>query len=47
MSRLFPFAIVALVCAALGLSACGKKPEDVSAPQGEANDTFPNVYPKS
>lgn len=46
MSR-SPFIVLLLVLSlGLGLSACGKKPSDVSAPQGEENDTFPNTYPK-
>jgi len=32
---------------ALGLVGCGKKPSDVTAPQGEENDTFPNTFPKT
>lgn len=39
-------AVVAVALAtALGLSACGRKPEFVDPPQGEELDRFPRTYP--
>jgi hypothetical protein len=38
--------LAALVSAlALGMTACGKKPDSVLPPQGEENDIFPRSYP--
>ncbi|MEM8915104.1 MAG: hypothetical protein AAGC83_04655 [Pseudomonadota bacterium] len=38
--------LIALVTA-LAVAGCGKKPNDVTAPQGEENDTFPNPFAKT
>ena len=34
-----------LICLALGVAGCGKKPDQVSPPQGEEADRFPRTYP--
>lgn len=47
MSRIGRYVALALVGLSLAVGACGKKPSDVTAPQGEENDTFPNTYPKT
>ena len=35
----------AAVLIALALAGCGKKPGFTEAPQGRAEDRFPNIYP--
>ncbi|MEO1249007.1 MAG: hypothetical protein AAFW76_04130 [Pseudomonadota bacterium] len=47
MSRFGQILALLLIALSLGLAGCGKKPSDVTAPQGEENDTFPNTYPKT
>ncbi|MGP1397780.1 MAG: hypothetical protein ACTS3R_19935 [Inquilinaceae bacterium] len=37
--------LAAALAAALGLGACGRKPEFVDPPQGEELDRFPRTYP--
>ncbi|MDP9196638.1 MAG: hypothetical protein M3O22_07750 [Pseudomonadota bacterium] len=39
-------AVMILLGTSLAVSACGKKPGDITAPQGKKQDQFPHTYPR-
>ena len=43
--RRWRFAMLVLLAVSLTVTACGRRPANVSAPQGEQEDTFPGRYP--
>jgi len=45
MLRGFGRVLCIFLLAGLGLSACGIKPNELSAPQETEQDTFPQTYP--
>ena len=43
--RRWRFPMLVLLAVSLTVTACGRRPANVSAPQGEQEDTFPGRYP--